>query len=95
MIQFEDEYIKIKKEIEQDINSGKLKATKSEKIRILTEKSLDKFFELSQKNIEFQDLKTLSLKVNKVSTGHFQVDTDSLAQIIEEIVPYKSLKSPY
>ena len=95
MIQFEDEYIKIKKEIEHDINSGKLKATKSEKIRILTEKSLDKFFELSQKNIEFQDLKTLSLKVNKVSTGHFQVDTDSLAQIIEEIVPYKSLKSPY
>ena len=90
MIEFEDEFNKILDEMNKDFKSGKLKGTESELNKQLTNRSLEKFFEIGKKKINFQDKRTITLNVNKLNTGHYQVDSKSLAKIISEVVPYKS-----
>ena len=90
MIEFEDEFNKILDEMNKDFKSGKLKGTESELNKQLTNRSLEKFFEISKNKINFQDQRTITLNVNKLNTGHFQVDSKSLAKIIAEVIPYKS-----
>lgn len=90
MIEFEDEFNKILDEMNKDFKSGKLKGTESELNKQLTNRSLEKFFEISKNKINFQDQRTITLNVNKLNTGHFQVDSKSLSNIISEVIPYKS-----
>ena len=90
MIEFEDEFDKILAEMNKDYKSGKLKGTETELNKQLTNKSLEKFFEISKKPINLQDSRTITLTVNKLKTGHYQVDSKSLMNVISEVVPYKS-----
>ena len=90
MIEFEDEFNKILDEMNKDFKSGKLKGTESELNKQLTNRSLEKFFEIGKKKINFQDKRTITLNVNKLNTGNYQVDTKILDKIISEVVPYKS-----
>lgn len=90
MIEFEEEFDKILTEMNNDYKSGKLKGTETELNKKLTNKSLEKFFEISKKPINLQDSRTITLTVNKLKTGHYQVDSKSLTNVISEVVPYKS-----
>ncbi|EFM39396.1 hypothetical protein HMPREF0379_0850 [[Eubacterium] yurii subsp. margaretiae ATCC 43715] len=90
MIEFEEEFNKILTEMNNDYKSGKLKGTETELNKKLTNKSLEKFFEISKKPINLQDSRTITLTVNKLKTGHYQVDSKSLTNVISEVVPYKS-----
>ena len=90
MIEFEEEFDKILTEMNNDYKSGKLKGTETELNKNLKNKSLEKFFEISKKPINLQDSRTITLTVNKLKTGHYQVDSKSLTNVISEVVPYKS-----
>lgn len=90
IIEFEDEFKKILAEMDKDITSGKLRGSKTELNKKLTNRCLEKFLEISKKRINFQDSRTITLRVNKLKNGHFQIDSKSISDIISEVVPYKS-----